>query len=410
MKRTLIIAVILGVLLLGVVAGELPERARGRPNILLITVETLRRDHCSLYGHERDTTPFLRKLADESIVFDNAWSMSSWTYPSMACVLSGRGPEETGIWDAHNTIQGNLIPWLSQLCQEGYSTGTLMTNYWVKQLFDSGVEPAWAKSWRLCRAESLLHWTRKWLTDGVEEPWFLYWHIYDPHSVYEAPSTFRDMFGEGYSGPLRKRPLGPHSLSERSSYTSGEMSYITGRYDGEIRYVDHILGQLVQDLREAGQWQNTCLILTADHGESFGENGRWGHRGPLPCEQTQVPFLVRLPGGKRGGTRSDALVGGIDVLPTLLAQAGLPVPDDLPGVNTVTLLENPRPERTLVQHHLIVEWQDEGDVKYRIVGHTRGLLCGRRLTVEELPVSPDEAAPQTGEARALAGLRDLGYL
>ncbi len=123
-----------------------------------------------------------------------------------------------------------------------------------------------------------------------------------------------------------------------------------------------------------------------------------------------MPFLVRLPGGKHGGTHTNALVAGIDVLPTLLAQVGIPLPEDLPGIDAVSLLHDPHPNRVLHQHHIAVDWQDEEHVTYRLTHRSRGILCGIEHTVEELPLVPDEAAPQVGDPSIFADLRDLGYL
>ncbi len=251
-----------------------------------------------------------------------------------------------------------------------------------------------------------------WVTQEDRRPWCVVSHWLDPHDPYDAPKVCRGLYSGGYLGPLRDAaPLKHETLARQAAQlTKADLAYAHGRYDEEIHYVDRTLAALVADLRGKGQWENTCLILTADHGEAFGERGHWGHGYPPYDDQTAVPFLVRLPGGKYGGTRTDALVGGIDVLPTLLAQAGVRMPRDLPGVDAVSLLKDPRPSRTLRQHHIPLDWQDEEHTTYVLTARFEGVVCGHSHTVEELPLAPDEVTPQAGDPTVLADLRDLGYL
>ncbi len=276
--------------LLGILAPALPVRPH-RPNILLITVETLRRDHCSLYGYQRDTTPFLRELARESIVFDNGWSHSSWTYPSMACVLSGRLQQEHGVWHAVSRPQMPITCWLSDLKDVGYQTAAHVTNRFVTRLIQ-GDSFAHCTDERQRRGVELLRETISWLADGPREPWCVFWHLYDPHDPYGAPAETAGTYCGGYVGRLALDSLCVCDITDCKPISPVETAYVEARYDEEVLYVDRILETTVAMLREMGHWRNTCLVLTADHGEFFGEHGRWGHGGAPHREVTEVPFLV----------------------------------------------------------------------------------------------------------------------
>ncbi|MFO8006729.1 MAG: sulfatase [Candidatus Brocadiia bacterium] len=410
MKRKSCIAAILVLAAVGALTWHMATRAGRPPNILLITVETLRRDHCSLYGYDRDTTPFLRELAAESIVFDNGWSHSSWTYPSMACVLSGRMPQETGVWHEGSEPGAGLLLWLTALRDRGYRAGAVTSNRFVGRL-TAAAPDCWDRreAYHDPRADELVARALAFTRSGSGEPWFVACHLFDPHSPYDPPSATSAHWLVPAAPRLPADNLGPKTIKPLRPISGDERRHIVARHDAEIRYLDRELRLLVDSLRWDDQWDNTCLILTADHGERFGDEG-WGHGGKPTDAVTAVPFLVRLPGGRLGGTRTDALVGGIDVLPTLLTQAGVPVPEDLPGVNAVSLLNDPRPGRVLEQHVVGIDWQDEGKTTYALRNRHRGRLCGTTHSIEEVPVTPADAAPQAGDESVLADLRDLGYL
>ncbi len=374
-----------------------PEPAR-RPNIMLITIEATRRDHCSLYGYERETTPFLEELAAESIVFDNGWSHSSWTYPSIASVFSGRLPHEHGAYHAYTAPERDLLPWLSDLHDAGYATAAFTTNRWVARLMAQSTpftgcqaETTWRGNVE-CNARVLLRRTLNWLDESQPEPWFVYWHAFDPHTPYDAPGEMRDLFAGDYSGPMCELELLPRYLKEQKQFAPEEAEYLVARYDAEIRYTDAALRDLVQELKARGAWERTLLIITADHGEQSG-GGKWGHGGPPLPSTTAVPFLVRLPGGRGGGERSSTVVGGIDVLPTLLHAAGLPVPEDLPGRNVVELLDAPEPERTLYVQQTAVELVSEEGNTYRVNSSGHALVRGTRFfrIVEHADGSTEQA-------------------
>ncbi|MFO8007997.1 MAG: sulfatase [Candidatus Brocadiia bacterium] len=360
-----------------------PEPAP-RPNIILITIEATRRDHCSLYGYERETTPFLEELAEESIVFDNGWSHSSWTYPSMASVFSGRLPHEHGVYHAYTAPTADVLPWLGSLHEAGYATGAFTTNRWVARLLGESTKFTACRAettWRgniECDARELLRRTLAWLDRSGSEPWFVFWHAFDPHAPYDAPGGMRDIFAGDYDGPMSRRELLPKYLNSRDQFSSEEADYLVARYDAEIRYTDAALRDFVQELRARGAWENTLLIVTADHGEASG-GGKWGHGGPPLPATTAVPFLVRLPGGRRGGERSSDVVGGIDILPTLLEAAGLPVPDDLPGRNLVALLDAPQPEHVHYVQQTAVELVSEQENTYRVDSSGYALVRGTRF-------------------------------
>ncbi|MFO8009093.1 MAG: sulfatase [Candidatus Brocadiia bacterium] len=305
-------------LLLSGCTDEAP--APERPDVILYTIETLRKDHCSLYGYERDTTPFLRKLADECYVFEDAYSSSSWTRPSIVSLLTGLYPTEHGAQSYKAKLVEPIVTLPELLSAAGYETAGFLSNFNVTRerwqcrqgfqtFVDEGIKPA----------HLLLPDVNRWLDQRQgEQPFFLYIHTYDPHHNYNAPGQFRDMFAGDYSGPLRERAdLRPSVFRERKDWSEEERRYIQARYDGEIAFSDAMLSRFVAYLRAEGLWENSLFILTADHGEGFEERGYWGHGFSVFPEQVSVPLIIKLPGQAQGG-RVAGPVGGIDVLPTIL--------------------------------------------------------------------------------------------
>ncbi len=292
----------------------------GPPNVIVCSIETLRRDHCSLHGYHRDTTPFLRKLVGDCWVFDDAYSSSSWTRPSIASLLTGLHPTEHGAQSYKAKLVEALVTLPELLAAHGYETAGFVSNLNVTRerwqcrqgfqtFVDEGIKPA----------HLLLPDVNRWLEQRQgAEPFFIYIHTYDPHHNYNAPGQFRDMFAGDYSGPLQERDdLRPSVFRKRKDWGDQERRYIQARYDGEIAFTDAMLSRFVAYLRAEGLWENLLFIVTSDHGEGFEERGYWGHGFSVFPEQVRVPLIIKLPAGSEGG-RVAGPAGGVDVFPTVL--------------------------------------------------------------------------------------------
>jgi len=327
-----------------------------QPNVILLVIETLRRDHLSLHGYARKTSPFLQRLAEEGITFENAYSQSSWTRPSVASILTGLYPSAHRAIDAMDTLDDSfvLLPEILRECgyrNAAFCTGKVMSDpiFNYDQGFDLFVDKGKALF------DELVGDTFAWIDANEHQSFFVYIHSFDPHGPYVAPGHFTEIFDRDYSGQLKDEAnLRPGVLRKMKSLSSRDREYIRARYDAEILYTDVVCERLVGGLKDRGLWDNTILIITSDHGEELGEHGSWGHALGLFPEQLRVPLVVVLPGGKHAGARIEGLASGIDVMPTILAAVGLPVPGGLPGINLLDGVD--RTGRTGRDHHYAESW------------------------------------------------------
>ncbi|RMH03694.1 MAG: hypothetical protein D6702_05240 [Planctomycetota bacterium] len=329
---------LLPLLLLAAACGEEPGPAAAppagraadpRPDVVLVMLDTLRPDHLQLYGYEKETSPFLAELGASSAVFERAISSSSWTAPAVTSILTGLYPTGHGIIEGFLAFlrrdqrgQGEILP-LNRLPEDvatlplllrdaGFATWGLAANLNVGP--EIGLDRGFEHFEQLRKADAAAIRARlEALRSEIEaeaRPRFLYLHFMDPHEPYH-----------------RRRPW--------YEKQRGTVQDAAARYDSEIRFLDENLGALY---RELGWERDTLLVIVSDHGEEFREHGRTGHEFSLYGELNRVVFLVRPPGGM-AGRRIDSRVSLIDVAPTVLALAGVPVPAGLDGMNLAPLID-----------------------------------------------------------------------
>lgn len=329
-----------------------PEEGRPastRPNILLYVVDTLRADHLGCYGYPRPTSPNVDALAAESLLFEDAIAQASWTTPSTASILTGRDPLGHGALELGQGLRQD-VPTLAELLRaNGYRTGGFVTNGNVsgslgfRRGFDEYVYLPEDRTRPTVHvpADELHERVFSWLRAGDGRPFFLYVHATDPHAPYAAPQRLVDRFRP--AGPLP--PLA--TLAEPVRALQGDpalatpenVAYLTALYDAEIAFLDENLAKLIAELRTLGLYDASVVVLTADHGEELHDHGRFGHGHSLYREQTRIPLLLRLPGGAQGGQRVTAVARLIDVLPTLLGELGVAVPEGVRGRSLLALAE-----------------------------------------------------------------------
>jgi arylsulfatase A-like enzyme len=390
-------AVSLGVTILtaampwGQAANE-PLRSSGpRPPLILITIDTLSASHMSLYGHFRDTTPSLKKFASESFVFEHHYSNANFTTPSISSILTGTRP-----W-VHRTFQLNSRPLrviaqaglIPTLKRAGYRILAVATNPYANPRLQ-GVDP-WVDSERPGKIEfpeyrlvnlfptfgSVLyfptldrlnrgyrqfayrHYTsnlhndpevafaeaRSMLTTARNqpEPVFLWVHLFGAHDPYAAPRPFLQSFNSS-SKALTVNSTTPPYMFEAPKDPNFP-GVLSDRYDEAVRYMDDHVGRFLDWLRPAGLLDDALVIVTADHGESFGHS-YGGHTGPMLYEELiHVPLLVKLPHQHSGSRIPEPRTAHADLLPTILDYMDLPVPAQVEGRSFLPVLEG----RTLPQ-------------------------------------------------------------
>ncbi len=286
-----------------VVEGEeLPRRhATEGPNLLLVVVDTLRADHMSLYGYDRQTTPNLDRFAADSLVFTNAISQSSWTMPATASLLTGLYPTE------HRVIEGQSLDLefatIAERLQDiGFTTFGLSANPVVGkgEGFHQGFERFLHMPW--LRAAPVNEIFQAFLEEHQDLRWFAYLHYIDPHDPYQAPDSAKRMFTQHYSSPYSQSPrfkklvdavnFGRGSME----FSDADFEYLRAAYDEEILYWDDQLGQLLEHMRQLDLLDNTVVIITSDHGEEFFDHGKMKHGPHLYDESVRVPLVFWAPG------------------------------------------------------------------------------------------------------------------
>ncbi|MEM7307817.1 MAG: sulfatase [Planctomycetota bacterium] len=320
-------------------AADEPRDARPVP-VLLYDIDTLRADHLGCYGGEGGLTPHLDAFARDAVVFRAARASSSWTRPAVGSLFTGRYPPEHGATDGLQALPPAAETLAELLGRAGYRTGAVVTNANVSQRF--GFQQGFASfdylredlsDPRVHQPASLVHERAlAFLRAGpAATPVFLYVHPCDPHGPYAPPDDERERFAAGVAAPEvgsfeNLRALNRGEVEVTASLTDD----LRALYAAEVAYTDAQFGALVAGLRELGLYDRMLLVVTADHGEEFGEHGRFEHGKTLYEEQLRVPLIVKLPGARAGGTER-GVAEHVDVLPTVLGELGLALPRGVAG-------------------------------------------------------------------------------
>lgn len=325
-------AAVLGSVLAALLAAgcSRPAARATRPdNVVLVVIDTLRRDHLATYGYARNTAPFLDELARQGAAFDGI-TPAPWTKPATVSLLTGLHPVHHQAVDRLDRIPPGALTLAERLRSAGYHTLGMSANGWVSHPFgfDRGFD-------RFLLADNLKapEVNRKLLPqlDSLKPPFFLYIHYIDPHLPYE-PGVGWD--GKPLTAAERAHPVTIEEVdATHFLHRSPELlARARDLYDGEIRGVDDALRAVVGRLTQRGLMQHTVLVVTADHGEELEDHGRMSHGQTVYQELLQVPLVIRsprLPAGRRPGRASL-----MDVVPTLLDLLGIDRSgEDLDGVS-----------------------------------------------------------------------------
>jgi arylsulfatase A-like enzyme len=319
---------------------------RPLPNIIMLTVDTLRADHMALYGYQRETMPAVQAFADTAVVFDNAVVPRGSTRPSYASMLTGLYPFHHGVRCNGSVLNADLVTLPEVLQAVGYHTAGFVSNFvLVGELsgFDQGFDvyddrveerepnrPNYERT-----AANTLRAILQWLASDPPKPFFLFTNFIDPHGPYHPPQRFREMFHSTEQRQLSDEDIPAYQRIE------GEHNYFdyVDRYDGEIRYVDEALGLLIEQLKAQGLWDDAVVIFTADHGESMGEHGIYfTHHLHVWEETVRVPLVVRLP-QTLSPRRVQSLCSPMDLMPTLLEYLHITPAGQFDGRSLLPLME-----------------------------------------------------------------------
>jgi len=297
-----------------------------RLNVLMIVVDTLRRDHLSCYGYERETSPNIDRLAAGGTRYDRASSQAPWTTASIGSLMTSRYPSELGIKSDRSVLHDDHLLLAEMLRAAGYRTAAAISHNFCssKWNFDQGFE-SFDESNVLGHQElsspGVTARGIELLEELQSEPFFLWLHYFDPHFAYNEHTehAFGDpeTYGERVTAGMPFSKL----TKLRKTLSQEELQQIRDYYDSEIRYTDRYIGQVLDKLAELELDENTLVVLTADHGEEFLDHDRLGHAKTLYREVIGVPLIIRAPG--RAPSVVDDPVGLVDVTPTILECLGL---------------------------------------------------------------------------------------
>jgi arylsulfatase A-like enzyme len=335
--------------------------SRELKRVILIAVDTLRVDHVSAFGYHRKTTPHLEEmLRKDGIGFSAAHSPSSWTLPSSVSLMTSLPASLHEVEDRSQTLHPEIPTLAGAFSKHGWLSAAFVTHIYVSSLFgfDSGFDEFHEVSidWQFregkqLRAGELNELVLPWLTAAKDKRFFLYLHYFDPHWDYDPPPPFDTKFtSPAYSGPASgswKYIVKFVPTTELMS--EADLAHVKALYDGEIAYTDHHLNKLFEHLKSLGMWDDSLIVLLSDHGEEFQDHGSMHHIRTLYEEVLRVPLIFKLPGGRplfwrqRVGTR----VSTVDVAPTVLDLAGIPIPKTFQGKSLRPLMKIPTKDREI---------------------------------------------------------------
>jgi len=312
-----------------------------KPDVILVVIDTWRWDSLGANGSPRaNITPNLDHLAADGVRFSRNFTSSPWTGSSVGTMVTGQLPTVHGVYGRFVKV-GSLrpsVPTLAELLSAaGYRTVAVANGFFVSPDFgfDRGYElyDFDASSNRKIRragpsVDAALRHAREARNEG---PLLLMLHVFDPHLAYDPPKQWQRKYTPDYHGMFAD--LG--SMRSGSFAPSAEeLAYIRGLYDAEVSYVDQQLGRFFAELDRVLRGRERMILVTADHGEEFGEHGGWEHGQSMYRELVQVPLII-VPPASRPPARGvvDAQVRMQDVLPTLLEAAGVAPPKNLPGTS-----------------------------------------------------------------------------
>jgi arylsulfatase A-like enzyme/Flp pilus assembly protein TadD len=305
--------------------AQTPQKSA--PNVVLITIDTLRADHLGCYGYKQIKTPNIDGLAADSGRFERAYTVVPVTLPSHTAMLTGTYPMLSGMHDfSANKLSPQQVTMATVLKQAGYATGAVVASavldsrFGLNQGFDfyydhfdfSRLEEAnldeMERPGNVVADQAL-----DWLGKNSQKKFFLWMHLYDPHYPYRPP--------EPYSREYASQP-----------------------YDGEIAFADEQVGRLLRFLKDKGLYQNTVIVLSGDHGESLGEHGEKTHGFFIYNVTMHVPLIIHLPGKPATQTVADP-VSLVDLMPTVLAATGLDIPSQVQGRSLLSALRGEKIDR-----------------------------------------------------------------
>ncbi len=336
------------------------DPSRPLPNIVLVSIDSLRYDHLGCYGYSKPTSPAIDALAEQGVRCELAVSTTSWTLPAHAALFTGQYDSTHGVVDNGLRLAESRTTLAEVLRAAGYRTAGFFGGpylhpvYGLAQGFDSwescmsaseGATPEHVVDQILSTHDAGSHAditgprtlaaVERWCAARVKDPtdkrpFFVFLHLWDVHHDYIPPPEYARRFDPDYTGALDVRDL------TRNEAISGlmparDLEHLIALYDAEIRFTDDNLKAMLEALRRLSRAEDTLIAIVSDHGEEFFEHGGKGHQRTLYREVVRVPLVFSWPGHLGPARRVAPLVRLVDVMPTLIGLAGLEAPREGEG-------------------------------------------------------------------------------
>ncbi|OGL47341.1 MAG: hypothetical protein A2W05_01955 [Candidatus Schekmanbacteria bacterium RBG_16_38_10] len=304
-------------------------------NVILITIDTTRADHLSMYGYSRNTTPALSMISKEGMLFTRAYSQMPTTDPSHISILTGVYPRTHGLLTNGMSISNKNIPSLPEwFRKKGYITSAITSRALLDpeemklKGFDYISVPN--NMYESVTADITYKKAEKWIDEYGDNPFFMWVHFFDPHREYNPPSPYNSKFNDGYKGIIKEKKRPPehkdtHFIDPKYKYTPQEIDYLTSLYDGEIAFTDEYVFKLIRYIEEktSKNNKNPFFIITADHGEVLGEildkvNYAFGHSQMVRHGGVHIPLILKWKGVIPKGKAIDSIVESVDFAPTIV--------------------------------------------------------------------------------------------
>ena len=328
---------VVGVLLMTLLGAACGGSSSPRPDVILITIDTLRTDHIGAYGSKKTRTPNIDQLAEAGMLFTNAATPMPLTRPAHFSLFTSLYPREHGVLNNALTLPEESTTLAERFRAHGYSTAGFVGVVLLAEAsggaqgFDTFGTPSRPKRTADEVIPEALAWVAK---QPRDKPFFLWVHLYDPHLPYAPPSEFRSGVNPALEkewGNLNWKQLKAIAKQNNGDIPRPVLEHAKALYRGEVEFTDYWLGKFLQDIESMRGLDETIVAFTADHGECFENGVYFEHSDCLYDGAISIPLILRHPISFPPGSKNFAQVSLLDIAPTILQAAGLPAPDTMSG-------------------------------------------------------------------------------
>jgi arylsulfatase A-like enzyme len=406
--RAIITAMLIATLSFAALSCGSSESRQG-PNVLIISVDTLRLDRLSCYGGEPGTSPRVDQLAAEGVRFASVQAVRGLTWPSLTTLHTGLHPRTHQVRANGAQLDEAIITLPQMFADAGYDTGGFLSNmcdapnrglgtffcsWWEKSGPPTGkVRRQWASHEQPQWDAAITREALAFMTEERDRPFYAWVHYIDPHKPFDVvPEYIRDEYDGSFSADdesLAELTLTGTTMSEH------QRRQLMAIYDSQVTATDAHIGTLLDALEEAGLADNTLVVFTADHGEELGDhNAYFYHLSSVYQQVLAIPFILRWPAGLEGGRTIDATIAAVDLAPTILSLTGLPQAPEMEGSSRAALATGQGDGQGAAV--TFAEWEDKmlvvGQDDWRYVWNPNGIITfgapferntGRGFTIEK---------------------------